>query len=347
MIRASWKIAAASIGVVLALAGCSSGGFNGIYAVPLPGGASLGAHPYRVTAEFGDVGDLVPQSAVMVNDVAVGRVTRIYLPRHSWVAHVTMLVNGDVHLPGNAIAEIEQASLLGEQFVALAAPPPGVRHLGALGNGAVIPIGRTTSNATVEEVLGALSLLLNGGGISQLHIIVSQLNAALAGNEPQIRSLLVQLHTTLANLDAHRQAIKTALDGLNTLSATLAARNRQIGHVLDNLTPGLQVLAEQRSQLVTMLNALRNLSGVAISTINASQANLVADLNELQPTLRELADAGQNLPLALQVLLTYPFTNQVLADVKGDYLNVYLSLRAHKGTTVIPPIKRPHQKGKH
>ncbi len=338
--------AAAVIVLALMLAGCGSGGFNGIYSLPLPGGASLGSHPYQVTARFADVGDLVPQSAVMVNDVAVGRVTRIYLPPRSWTASVTMMVNGTVRLPANAIAEVQQASLLGEQFVALSAPP-GARPVGRLRGGAVIPPSRTTSNATVEEVLGALSLLLNGGGVDQLHVIVTQLDAALSGNEPQIRSLLVQLHTLLANLNAHRSDIKTALDGLNTLSATLAARDRQIGHVLDHLTPGLQVLAEQRQQLVAMLASLRQLSGVAVGTINASQANLVADLRDLQPTLQQLADAGQSLPLALQVLLTYPFTNQVLADVKGDYLNAYLSLRAAKGTTVIPPIPQPTRKGRH
>jgi phospholipid/cholesterol/gamma-HCH transport system substrate-binding protein len=85
---------------------------------------------------------------------------------------------------------------------------------------------------------------------------------------------------------------------------------------------------------------------VAVSTINASEANLVSDLRELNPSLRELANAGQSLPLALQVLLTYPFTNQVLQDVKGDYLNAYLSLQAAKGTTVIPPARPPRHRAR-
>src|SRR5437764_11663303 len=105
-----------------------------------------------------------------------------------------MLVNGSVHLPGNAIAQVEQSSLLGEQFIALSAPP-GLPGRGKLPDGALIPVSRTTSNATVEEVLGALSMLLNGGGISQLHTITTQLDAAMTGNAPQIRSVLVQIHT--------------------------------------------------------------------------------------------------------------------------------------------------------
>jgi phospholipid/cholesterol/gamma-HCH transport system substrate-binding protein len=336
------RLAAVAISAVTAVcvAGCSSSGFNGIYGIPLPGGASLGSHPYQVTAEFANVSDLVPQSAVKVNDVAVGRVSNIYLPPHSWIAHVTMLVNGNVQLPANAVAQLTSSSLLGEQYIALSAPP-GIPAVGKLRDGDVIPLSRTTSNATVEEVFGALSLLLNGGGLAQLHTITVELNAALSGNEPQVRSLIGELATFVSNLNAHRHDIVTALDGLNALSATLAARNDQIDHVLGHLTPGLEVLNEQRAQLVTMLNALNNLSGVAVHTINASQANFVANLRALEPILRELANAGNSLPLALQVLLTYPFTDQVLKDIKGDYLNAYLSLKAAPGTTVIAPVKPP------
>ncbi len=333
-------LAAVVTAVAVCVAGCGSGGFNGIYSIPLPGGANLGPHPYQVTAEFTNVVDLVPQSSVKVNDVSVGRVTRIYLPPHSWTARVTMLISGNVHLPGNAIAQVQQSSLLGEQYVGLSAPP-GIPPQGRLTNGSVIPLPRTTSNATVEQVFGALSLLLNGGGLSQFHTITTELNAALNGNEPQIRDLLGQISTLIGNLNLHRNDIISALDGLNSLSATLAARDRQIGQVLDNITPGLQVLADQRAQLVTMLNALHRLSDVAVHTINASQANFAANLRALAPTLRELANAGQNLPLALQVLLTYPFTDQVLKDIKGDYLNAYLSIQAPPGTTVIAPVKPP------
>jgi phospholipid/cholesterol/gamma-HCH transport system substrate-binding protein len=330
------KITAAAAAFLIA--GCSSGGFNGIYSLPLPGGASLGSHPFTVTAQFSNVVDLVPQSAVRVNGVAVGRVSKIYLPANSWTADVTMVVNGNVHLPANADAELRQSSLLGEWYVSLSSPPGGLAQ-GRLGNNALIPLSRTTGNATVEEVLGALSLLLNGGGIAQLHTIDTQLNDAFQGNLPQIRSVLSQINDLAVNLNAHRHDITQALDGLNTLAATLHTRDQQIGNVLDNLGPGLKVLNQQRGQLVTMLNALHNLTGVTVSTISKSKAEMVADLRELAPILQQLANAGQALPQSLQVLLTYPFTDQVLNDIKGDYLNTFLSVTGKPGTTIIPPVK--------
>ncbi|MGI5229225.1 MCE family protein [Actinoallomurus sp. CA-142502] len=327
---------AAVVVVCLSLAGCGSGGFGGVYGLTLPGGADLGSHPYQVTAQFANVHDLVPQAAVKVNDVAVGRVSKITLPRNGWTANVVMLVNGKVHLPADAYARLAQSSLLGEKYIELSTPSGG--GSGTLADGAVIPMARTDRDPEIEEVFGALSLLLNGGGLSQLRTITQEMNKALGGNEPQVRSMLGRLNTLVSNLNDHRKDITDAIDALDRLSATLASRKEQIGTVLDDLGPGLDVLEQQRGALVTMLRSLEELSGVAVTTINKSKADMVADLQALAPVLANLSDAGRNLPKSLQVLLTYPFTDEVLNGVKGDYLNVYLSVTAPPGTEVIPPI---------
>lgn len=88
-------------GVCFTLVATTTGlpSFPGIDQMPLPGGADLGDHPYEITAEFGDVLSLAPQSSVKVNDVAVGRVTRISLTPGSWTAKVTMRVNGKIRMP--------------------------------------------------------------------------------------------------------------------------------------------------------------------------------------------------------------------------------------------------------
>ncbi|GFN00477.1 hypothetical protein Sfulv_52870 [Streptomyces fulvorobeus] len=190
----------------------------------------------------------------------------------------------------------------------------------------------------MEEVLGALSMLLNGGGINQLRTITTELNKALAGREPQIRSMLGRVDTLVTNLDAHKEDITAALDGVNRLAATLATRRQDVGTVLTGLSPGLKVLERQRGSLLTMLRSLDTLSTVAVDTINRSKADMVADLKAIAPTLKALADSGQDLPDSLQVLFTYPFTDEVLRGVKGDYLNVYLDVTAVPGTQIIPAL---------
>ncbi|ATE53762.1 MCE family protein [Actinosynnema pretiosum] len=317
----------ALVAVLVLLAGCS--GMPSAYDLPLPGGADVGDRPYRVTVEFDDALDLVPQAAVKVADVPVGRVEEIGLSEDGSVALVRLLVNGDVRLPVDARGLLRQSSLLGEKYVELAAGDGGAGGggAGALVDGAVVPVARTNRNPEVEEVLGALSMLLNGGGIGQVQDISRELGAAFDGNTEQARSLLSTADEFVRRLDERRADITRAVDGLARLSAVLEAQEPGIAEVLDGLEPGLRVLEEQRGQLVGLLGALDRLSGVAVDTVENSREDLVADLEALEPVLRELAEAGQDLPRSLELLLTFPFTDAVLDGVKGDYLNTYLELK--------------------
>jgi phospholipid/cholesterol/gamma-HCH transport system substrate-binding protein len=311
-------------------AGC---GFTGIYDLPLPGGADVGDHPYRVKVQFSDVLDLVPQSGVKVNEVPVGRVDEINLASDGWTAEVTLLVNGDVALPANALAKLRQSSLLGEKYIELSAPPAGEAR-GKLADGALIPLNRTNRNTEVEEVLGALSMLLNGGGVGQLQKISRELNNALAGNETNVRNALDNVTTFVSTLDSSRSEITRAIDGLNRLAGTLNTQRDQIAGAIDNLGPGLRVLADQRSQLVTMLQALDSLSGVAVDTVHKSQADIVADLKALMPTLQKLGEAGNDLPKALELLVTIPFSDEAVNDVRGDYFNLFAKVDLNLQTVI-------------
>jgi phospholipid/cholesterol/gamma-HCH transport system substrate-binding protein len=317
-----WAVAGVATALVGALGGC---GFTGIYDLPLPGGADVGGHPYRVKAQFSDVLDLVPQSGVKVNEVAIGRVESIDLAPDGWTAEVTMLVNGDVALPANASAHVRQSSLLGEKYIELAAPPPA-QATGKLTDGALIPVSRTNRNTEIEEVLGALSMLLNGGGVDQLQKITRELNAALDGNESNIRASLDNVTAFVSSVDAYKGDITKAIDGLNRLAGTLNSQKDQIAGALDNLGPGLKVLSDQRGQLVTLLQALDSLSGVATDTVHKSQANIVSDLKALEPSLKKLGEAGNDIPKALQLLVTIPFSDEAVNDVRGDYFNLFAKI---------------------
>ena len=313
--RASGRLASVVVALVLVL---TLSGCQGLYDV-LPGGAARGSHVYHVTVQFRDVLDLVPQSAVKVDDVTVGAVDRIWLD--GWTARVRLRIEDSVKLPDNAVAELRQTSLLGEKFVSLA-PPTDATPTGRLSEGDVIPLARSGRNPEVEEVLGALSLLLNGGGVAQLHTITVELNKAMTGHESDIRGLVDKLDTFIGGLDARKADIVRAIDGLDRLSSTLAKQKADVATALDGLGPGLKVLADQRAQLTRMLTSLSQLGVVGTRVITATKANTIADLKALDPVLTKLADAGKNLPGALEMLFTYPFPAAANGAVRGDFTNL-------------------------
>ncbi len=329
----SRRTAAAAVAATAAisLSGCD---FQ-IYDLPLPGGADVGDGAYHVTVEFRDVLDLVPQSAVRVDDIAVGRVEDVKLK--GYTAEVTLLLRKDTKLPDNAEAEIRQTSLLGEKFVSLKTPENP--SSGTLGEGDTIGLDRSGRNTEVEEVLGALSLLLNGGGVGQLKIINEELNKALDGRTGTVKSLLRQLRTFMTQLDGSRNEILTALEQVNTLSKSVNANTDTLDLALDELPDAIRTVEGQREDLIKMLKALANLSGTATRVILASKQGTIDSLNSLLPTLRGLADAGDAFPKALQVFLTYPFIDAVVGKTAaqardlhmGDYTNLSMDLSLDLG----------------
>ncbi|MGZ4554844.1 MAG: MCE family protein [Mycobacteriaceae bacterium] len=335
------RVRVCAVGAISAVAVASTAcGYSGLYGVPLPGGPDLGAHPFKVVVDFTDVLDLVPQSNVKVDNVNVGRVDSIDLAPDGVTAQVTVSLNGSVDLPGHAAAAIEQTSLLGEKYVTLSPPPAGTGTR-KLVDGDTIGKDRTKQGTELEEVFGALSLLLNGGGVAQLQTVVRELNSALSGREGDVRSLLEQSNVLIGGLNDQRSEISRALVGLNTLSKTVNTQKTNLQLALDDLPAGIQTLNEQEPQLVQLLKQLDQLGVVATNVIHRSKDGVVADLQALQPVLRALADSGSNLPKSLQILLTFPFTDASTQIITGSYANLNLTGDLNLGTLVSNGVLPP------
>jgi phospholipid/cholesterol/gamma-HCH transport system substrate-binding protein len=317
-LRKGGALAWAAVGS-LVLSGCE---FNGWYDVQLPGGAAADGNAYHVTVEFRDVLDLVPQSAVKVNNVSVGAVEKVELD--GWHARVRLRIADSVKLPGNAIAELRQTSMLGEKYVALS-KPVGTAPVGRLGDGDVIPLSRSGRNPEIEEVLSALSALLNGGGVAQLKTITVELNKALEGRENRVKSLLKELNVFLGGLDEQKESIVRALKAVDRLAKRLGKEKETIAEAVDTMPPALKVLADQRRDLTRMLVALSKLGKTGTRVVNASHDDTVANLKNLRPILQQLNKAGDDLPNSLELLTTYPFPRNAVDAIKGDYVNLHIT----------------------
>jgi len=324
--RPCLKAVVALLAAALMLAGCS---FDP-YKLPLPGGTDVGNAPITITAQFRDVLDLVPESTVKVNDVTVGKITDVRL--QGYHALVTMQLRNDTELPDNAVASIQQTSLLGEKFVELSAPTDPSPD--PLRTGDVITMDHTGQNPEVEEVLGALSLLLNGGGVGQLQTIARELNKTLHGREGEARSVLHQIRTFSGRLDRHKHDIVAALEALNRLSGQLNHQRDTIDATLDELPSALHSIDLQRHDLVRMLRSLAHLSGVGTRVIKLSKDSTIDTLRQLSPVLSRLQASGQDFVNAFQVALTYPFVDEVVGRdpqvarnlQMGDYTNLSIKL---------------------
>ena len=302
-----------------------------VYQLPLPGGTDVGENPITVTVMFDDVLDLVPKSTVKVNDVSVGMVDDVQLD--GYTAKVTLKLQEDVELPDDAIAQIRQTSLLGEKFVSLSPPPEGGSSE-PLESGDTIPLERSGRNPEVEEVLGALSLLLNGGGVGQLQTINREINKALEGREDSAKSVFRQIEELMGQFDENKADIVDAIESLNRLAIATKAQLPTIDATLEELPSALRTIDAQRGDLVKMLKALNRLGDVGIRVIKASKDSTIESFRQLVPVLTELGNTGDNFAKSFHVFLTYPFVDEVVGrDPQiarnlhmGDYTNLSVKL---------------------
>ena len=320
MIRNTLSRKAAGLILALAAAGLSGCGWRGVNSLPLPGTEGRGPNSYQVQAQLPDVTNLDPNSRVQVNDVPVGTVTRI--ERQGWHALITMKINGDVTLPANTTAKVGLTSLLGALHVELA-PPTDAPPEGRLHNGSTIPLSRGGAYPTTEQTLSVASMLLNGGGLSQIQDITKAFSTAFAGRENDLSSLIQRLDEFIGRLDRQKDDIIAATGSLNNLVGQFAQQKPLVDKALHTIPDALAVLKEQRDKLVDAFDRLGKFSALAADSVNQTKASLVREFKDIGPVLDSLANAGPALTRSLSLLSTYPFPKENITKfVRGDAVNI-------------------------
>ncbi len=307
---------------VAALSGCGAlKDFRGANSFPLPGRAGIGGGSYTIQAQMPDVQNLKENSRVQFNDVLVGNVAKVEL--QGWHALVTMTIDPSAEVPANATAAIGQTSLLGTLHVELAAPP-GVPPKGKLHNGSVIPLASASSYPSTEQTLGALSLVLNGGGLGQIQDITSTLSTAFSGRDQDLRSLIGQLDTFTGYLDDQKDDIVTAFDKLNKLVGQVAEQKPVLDKALKTFPGALAVLKDERVNLADTLGTFGpKFSEVTADVLDHSKEDLIKELGDVGPVAKSLADSGLALTRGLDYLTVPLFSKPPVAKwIRGDYGNL-------------------------
>ncbi|MET0901469.1 MAG: MCE family protein [Mycobacterium sp.] len=321
---------AAGTCVALTTSGCA---FQGVNSLPLPGAVGRGSEASVYHVEIANVSTLEPNSPVMINDVIVGSVRKLTVD--NWHANIEFSVLPDIVIPANAVATVGQTSLLGSMHLALN-PPLGQPPEGKLQPGATIALNGTSTYPSTEQTLSSLAAVVNGGGLGQIGDVVHNFSAALSGRESDVRDLITRLDTFVGTLDAQRDNIVASIDSLNRLSSTFAGQRDVISSALDRIPPAIDVLIQERPRLTTALQKLGTFSDTANRLASESQADLVADLKNLEPVLKALADLGPDLAPVLGYAPTFPYTQSFMdRGIRGDYYNLFATL-----DLTVPRLKR-------
>jgi phospholipid/cholesterol/gamma-HCH transport system substrate-binding protein len=303
--------------ILVVTTGCD---WRGLNSVRLPGTQGWGPGSFEVQAQLANVTNIAENSRVRVADVTVGSVTGI--ARQGWHALVTMRLVGGVTLPENVTVRVGQTSLLGSLHIEIA-PPVDEPPRGELHEGSLIQLDRTGAYPSTEQTLSAASMLLNGGGLGQVHDITRAFSVAFAGREQELRGFIEQFDEFIGHLDSQKDDILAATESLNQLTGRFAARKALLDRALQTIPQALEVLKDDREQLVEALDQFGEFSALAADSITRTEESLVAELADIGPVLAALADAGPALTRSLSLFSTFPWPKEGVRNwLRGDYANL-------------------------
>lgn len=261
----------------------------------------------RIAAEFTTVDGIFPGSRVAVLGVHVGTVETV--DAAGATVRVTMSLPEGTAVAEDAHAYVMSPAVVSDRFVELA---PAHTSGPALRDGAVIPVQRTHSPITWNELSGSL------------HELLTALGPGAPGESAGLGELV---HSGARSFAGNGQKIRDAVTGIATATDLVADGTGDIGAVLDDVDELTRLLVKHSSTVdtvtATVSQAARDFAGQqdvvaeAIGQFTRSLATLsrlldehgeeltgdLSQLTELSTMLvarqQELAETLDTLPLAL------------------------------------------------
>jgi phospholipid/cholesterol/gamma-HCH transport system substrate-binding protein len=249
-----------------------------------------------VVAYFSDVGDLVENATVQVNDVEVGSIDDITFQYHNrrMVARVEMSVSSDVQISGSDLtALVRQTSLLGEQFVELIPNTTGAPYVGE--QAVTVPLASTDKRVDIETFLGDLSTFIGSGSLEDLNRFTHAQALILQGRGEELGEVIDELDTFTGLLAGRREDVAVAIERLASATQTLADNQQTIDRFFDSLEKANVLLADQGDELGALFRALNRFGKVNSRFLAKHEDAINRQFRALRPILTGLAGARGEL----------------------------------------------------
>lgn len=189
---------------VVTVSSCASLNVN---ALPQPGASYDDG--YDVVMRFESVLNLPARAKVVLDGVTVGVVEKVTLKSDD--VAVTARVSPDVIIPSDIHAVLQQATVLGDIYVALERPPPRGPAVPNLTQGATVPIDQTTSPPQLEDTIASLANFVSSGSIQRAQNTIIRLNRVVPSSD-EVRRLTARVETDLSALSENLDQVDQLLD---------------------------------------------------------------------------------------------------------------------------------------
>jgi phospholipid/cholesterol/gamma-HCH transport system substrate-binding protein len=221
-----WPVALV-IATAVTVSSCASISVN---ALPQPGNSYRGG--YDIVIQFSNVLNLPDRAKVVMDGTSVGVVTKVAATSRQ--VDVTARIGSTVVVPSNIHAALQQATVLGDIYVALDRPQTDHSAVPALSPGGRIPLAHTTSPPQLEDTIANLANFVSSGSIQRIQNTIIGLNRVTPPGEGAVRKVASQVAADLTDLSNNLDLVD---QWLNSVSETAEDMHNRIPYWQDILSP--------------------------------------------------------------------------------------------------------------
>ncbi len=281
-IRGLGSLLGALLGVLIVglTAGCSLDPTR----LPVPGSYVPGAK-YMLKVEFSSVLNLPARARVDFGGVRVGVLDRVELVGNTAVAYLD--VSRSITLPQNTRAELRQATVLGDVYIALL--PPENPAPASLHDGDTIPLRNTVPADNVEDILRGVSNLVTGGTLTTLQEAVVNFNKAFPKDPAEQDRIRRKLATVLHDLAANQDTIDEILSSTENVSRTLITDTGVLDQLITDGPGKLEAMSAVLPNIIQLLVYLQDLGRGGSELLVPHTPDFIQMLSYITPLVGSIA----------------------------------------------------------
>ncbi|HEV2754660.1 MAG TPA: MlaD family protein [Actinomycetota bacterium] len=242
---------------------------------------------------------------VKIRGVLVGRIRDIDLADDG-TARVDLLIEHDLEIPADAVAEIRSKTVFGEKWVELI-PPSGAEATAFLTEGSVIPDERTKEPLELERSLQLGHDLLSRLPLRDLTTVFSTLAEGFTGSEADARQALDRGIVALRAVNARSDELDLALVQLRQTAEWLDDNDGDVLSFMESLDDANRAFVgaapEYRASLQSLPLFLNDLAAFQ-ERIEPGLGRLVEDGATVAEIVAARSDALTDIVVQLQAFTT-------------------------------------------
>jgi phospholipid/cholesterol/gamma-HCH transport system substrate-binding protein len=248
MNRRVWRLALAIV-IAFAISSCAS---ISVDALPQPGQSYRDG--YDIIIEFDSVLNLPQRAKVVMDGTTVGVVTDVSI--RSQHVDVTARIDHNVAVPADIHAALQQATVLGDIYVALDRPRTDQPVAPALASGARITLPNTTSPPQLEDTIATLANFVSSGSIQRVQNTIIGLNRVTPSGDAA-RTIASRVAADLSDLSNNMDLVDQWLQGASGTADVLRNRLPSLQYFLSpNGLKGFDRTTQSLAYVGTLLPSL-------------------------------------------------------------------------------------------